>query len=46
MKVILSTVMVCAKQKTQINPYLKGMTYGTDTIKKTRVAQSSSPHQR
>ena len=46
MKVILSTGMICVNRNNQINPYLKGMTYGTDVIKKTGMAQASSPHKR
>jgi hypothetical protein len=45
MKVILSTVMICALHNRKSNPYLKGMTYD-NSIKKTEVVQHNPPHQR
>jgi hypothetical protein len=45
MKVILSTGMICVNRNNQIKPYLKGMTYD-NSIKKTGMAQASSPHKR
>jgi hypothetical protein len=45
MKVILSTVMICALHNRKSNSYLKGMTYDNG-IKKTGLVQASSPHKR
>jgi hypothetical protein len=43
MKVILSTVMICALHNRKSNPYLKGMTYD-NSIKKTEMVQHNPPH--
>jgi hypothetical protein len=45
MKVILSTIMICALHNRKSNPYLKGMTYD-NSIKKTEMVQHNPTHPR